>query len=478
MAMNRNARPGTREGRARLGRRQPRNPSAAEPAHIALADLTAAIAPEVLHRVLREHKWLAPSIALSLRSRAKTSAVWRASIGRSLSALLRWWGWIEPLRLGQVEQQLLLAWLLDSAELNAVARVWAQRARLRADSLVPVGDAPSWTARAEGLKRWTQGRAVSADPWMLFPAWLRNELPLPPGVATPKLRRIEFLAVLQTRPPLWLGARGCDEKTVWGALREGGLKPWVYRRLPTAAKLPPETDLAQLDDFRAGRLVAQDLASQAVALACDPDPGERWWDSSGEGGLHAQHLASLMRGKGVVICTFDQPRRRHEAALRLRGAPLHNISTRIWDGRHVPGKAATFDGVVLDAESSAVGTWRRHPDARWTVTAAQLPELVARQLKSLAVSSEGVRPGGTLVYTVATVTRSETVDVVQTFLGAHPEFALEPFPHPLEEGTTSGMFQIWPQAHDCEARFIARMVRRASPPPPVDAETAEPSAKS
>ncbi len=52
-------------------------------------------------------------------------AVWRASIARSLGALLRWWGWIEPLHLGRIEEQLLLAWLLDSAELNAVARVWA-----------------------------------------------------------------------------------------------------------------------------------------------------------------------------------------------------------------------------------------------------------------------------------------------------------------------------------------------------------------
>ena len=120
---------------------------------------------------------------------------------------------------------------------------------------------------------------------------------------------------------------------------------------------------------------------------------------------------------------------------------------------------------MLDAVSSGVGTWCRHPDARWTVTAAQIPELAARQVQSLALAALGVRPGGTLVYTVATVTRSETVDVVQAFLGTHPEFQLEPFPHPLEEGTTSGMLQIWPQAHDCETRFIARMVRRANPAP-------------
>ena len=459
--VRRPARQGQKRGKSRGKRHEP----PAEPAHATLAELTAAVAPTVLHRVVREHKWLAHSTADAMRERGKTSATTRASMARSLGALLRWWGWIEPLHLSRIEEQLLLAWLLDSTEINAVARVWAQRAGLRPDSLVPVGDAPSWTGRAEGLKRWTGGRTVNADPWMLFPAWLRSELPVPPGVSTPKVRRLEFLGALQARPPLWLGVRGQDEKTAWAALREAGLKPWIHRHVTSAAKLPAETDLLRLDAFREGRLVVQDIASQAVALVCDPDPGERWWDVNGETGLHAQHLASIMAGKGVVVCTFEQARRRHDAALRLRGGPFHNVTTRLWDGRHTAGKTASFDGVVLDAVSSGVGSWRKHPDARWTVSAAQIPELAARQLQNLTVASTGVRPGGTLVYTVPTVTRSETVGVVEAFVSAHPEFRLDPFPHPLEEGTTGGMIQIWPQGHDGEARFIARMVRQASSRP-------------
>src|SRR5262249_56836863 len=100
--------------------------------------------------------------------------------------------------------------------------------------------------------------------------------------------------------------------------REAELKRWIHRRLPDAAKLPPEADLSRIESFRAGRLIAQDLASQAVGLVCDPDPGERWWDLRGEaeGGLHTYHLAALMGGKGSVVCTFDSERPRHEAALR------------------------------------------------------------------------------------------------------------------------------------------------------------------
>ena len=140
--MNRNVRSKNRKSRspAREARRAASSLTSTEPAHATLAELTASIAPGVVHRVLHEHKWMAPSIALALRDRGRTSAVWRGSIARSLGALLRWWGWIEPLHLGRIEEQLLLAWLLDSAELNAVARVWAQRARLR-----PIASCPSAT---------------------------------------------------------------------------------------------------------------------------------------------------------------------------------------------------------------------------------------------------------------------------------------------------------------------------------------------
>jgi 16S rRNA (cytosine967-C5)-methyltransferase len=438
-----------------------------------LAELTAAVASSVLHAVLHERRRLAPALAAALAGRAVRDGKDRAAMTRSLRALLRWWGWIEPLRLRRPEEQLLLASLLDSPEVSAWARVWAERVGRPVDRLVPVGDAPSWTGRAEGLKRWLDGRPVNADPWRLFPAWLRDHIPVPPGDGTPKARRLEFLAALQATPDTWVGVRRHEEgevgrpgpnaleKAVWAELREAGLKPWIHRRIPGAAKLPPNTDLSRLKVFRSGQLVVQDLASQAVGIVADPDPGERWWSVRGEGdgGLQALQLAALMGGKGVVVCTFEAEPRRHEAALRLRRSPFRNITTKVWDGNHPVGKAAGYDGVLLDAAGSGVGTWRHHPDSRWTVTADEIAGLAARQVQALGAASSRVRPGGTLVYTVPTVTRAETAGVVDAFLAAHPEFRLQRFPHPLEEATTGGSLQVWPHLHDSEARFIARMTR-------------------
>ena len=137
-----------------------------------------------------------------------------------------------------------------------------------------------------------------------------------------------------------------------------------------------------------------------------------------------------------------------EAALRLRGGPLHNISTRLWDGRHVAGKAASYDGVV--ARRRQLGRRKLAPASRRAMDdhrradprAGRAPVAKPRR------GERGVRPGGTLVYTVATVTRSETVGGRAGLSGAHPEFQLEPFPHPWRTATTSGMLQIWPQTQD------------------------------
>jgi 16S rRNA (cytosine967-C5)-methyltransferase len=260
-----------------------------------------------------------------------------------------------------------------------------------------------------------------------------------------------------------MGVRTANAKRVWNELRDAGIKPWIHRRLETAAKLPWQSDISQLEAVQSGRLVAEDLSSQALGKVCDPDPGERWWTARGEGGHHAMHLAALMNGRGVVVATFDREPRRRETALRLRRGGFHNVATRLWDGRRPPGKPASFDGVVVDAICSGVGSWRRNPDARWIISAGQIPALAADQLRSLETASSSVRPGGTLIYTTLTVTRSETIDVVSAFVSAHPEFSLQPFPHPLEESTTAGTIQLWPQIHEGDARFIARMVRSTAP---------------
>ena len=424
-----------------------------------LAKATVSVAQMVERVVLHDKKHADRAIAAGLKDRRELALPDQRFISESVFALFRWRGWIETLHLPRLEARLLLAWLLDAPSVHPVCRVWARALGRDPARLVPVGDAPGWTGLAAGGKRFAEGRAVNADPWRLFPDWLRDQLPLPPGGASPKMRYLEALRALQTRPSLWLRAQGTDEKKIWNELSALGLKPWIHRRYTRAAKIEPGSDVHHLEAFTRGDLEIQDIASQAVALACDPDPGERWWDACAGAGGKALHLAALMGGKGLVVATDVNARKLKETVRRARRSPFRNLTTKEWDGHHVAGKAKSFDGVLVDAPCSAIGTWRRNPDARWTLDREAIPRLAELQLQLLQSASAGVKTGGTLVYSVCTLTRAETQDVVQAFLQARPEFRLDPFPHPLAETKTDGTLLIWPQEADCDAMFIARMIR-------------------
>jgi len=456
------ARPGPRsdQGRRVAG---PQTVAPREVAHVASIDhLTGSatrIALDVEAAVLGRGARADRALAGMLRGRRDLALPDHRFVSRATFALFRWRGWVGQLGLERPEDRLLVSWLLDATTVHPVCRAWAKAAGRDPASLIPLGDAPGWTARAEGLKRLVGDRAINADPWRLFPDWLRENLPLPPGGASVKQKYLELLDVLQARPSLWVRAQGAEPQAVWAALGEEGLKPWIHRHVRHAAKLDVEADVHHLEAFQRGELEIQDLASQAVAIACDPDPGERWWDACAGAGGKAIHLAGLMKGKGLVVASDVNERALKETVRRSRRSPFRNLTTKPWDGKHVVGKSGTYDGVLVDAPCSGIGTWRRNPDARWTLDRRAIPRLAETQSQILQVASGGVRPGGTLVYAVCTLTPAETLGVVRPFLESHPEFQLDPFPDPIRADATpnDGTLQIWPQ--DADTMFIARLVR-------------------
>jgi len=94
----------------------------------AVANLTASVAPAVLRAVFDSGAWLEPAVAKALRAHPEVRRSDRHLVLRSVAALCRWWGWIEPLHLLQVEDQLLLATLLDCHEVDGICRAWAGKA--------------------------------------------------------------------------------------------------------------------------------------------------------------------------------------------------------------------------------------------------------------------------------------------------------------------------------------------------------------
>ncbi len=146
-------------------------------------------------------------------------------------------------------------------------------------------------------------------------------------------------------------------------------------RLADTLEYRGRSDLFRTRHFHAGEFEVQDLNSQAVGLICGPQPGETWWDAcAGEGGK-TLHLSDLMENRGLIWASDRAAWRLAKLKRRAARAGVFNYRAVTWDGGPRLPTKTKFDGVLVDAPCSGIGTWHRNPHARWTTTAEDVKEL-------------------------------------------------------------------------------------------------------
>jgi 16S rRNA (cytosine967-C5)-methyltransferase len=150
-----------------------------------------------------------------------------------------------------------------------------------------------------------------------------------------------------------------------------------------------------------GRIWPQSRASQLVGLAVGSRPGERTLDLCAAPGGKATMLAGEV---DAVEVDADRAAALEKTAARLGAAGVRVVRA---DGRELPAELAGYDRALVDAPCSGLGVLASRPDLRWRAT--PLPEL---QSELLRAAIERTRPGGTVVYSVCTINRVESEDVV------------------------------------------------------------------
>jgi 16S rRNA (cytosine967-C5)-methyltransferase len=230
--------------------------------------------------------------------------------------------------------------------------------------------------------------------------------------------------------------------------------------LPDAVQYKGEEDLFRRPEFHAGELEIQDIASQAVGWLCAPQPGETWWDAcAGEGGKTMQ-LSDLMQNKGLIWASDRAEWRLKNLKRRAARAKVFNFRSQVWDGGAKLPTKTKFDGILVDAPCSGVGTWQRNPHARWTTTLQDVTELGAVQLQLLNNVAGSLKSNGKLIYSVCTLTQAETTDVVENFSKAHPELEPMALPEISPVVAVSTTVTIWPQDLGGNGMFIAGWRRK------------------
>jgi 16S rRNA (cytosine967-C5)-methyltransferase len=81
------------------------------------------------------------------------------------------------------------------------------------------------------------------------------------------------------------------------------------------------------------------------------------------------------------------------------------------------------------------------------------------QAQVLSTGADATAPGGTLVYSVCTISREESVAVVERLLRERPEFVLEDLGGLLPGAGPGPFLQTFPDRDGTDGFFIARLRR-------------------
>jgi len=261
-----------------------------------------------------------------------------------------------------------------------------------------------------------------------------------------------------------------DRDAARKALAAAGVTTAPTSLSPVGLRVEGRPNLPALAAFKDGLVEIQDEGSQLAALLVGAKPGMRVCDFCAGAGGKSLAMAAAMQNKGhIVACDVSGPRL-EGATKRLRRAGVHNVERRHLENERdtwVKRQAGAFDRVLIDAPCSGTGTWRRNPDARWTLTPGDIGELRALQARILGSAARLVKPGGRLVYVTCSLLPEENESQVEAFVAAAPEFRPLPLAAVWKEtlGTAPPAGDPWlrlsPARQGTDGFFVAVLERAA-----------------
>ncbi len=250
-------------------------------------------------------------------------------------------------------------------------------------------------------------------------------------------------------------------------LRSEGVETERTALSPVGLVIRKRVNAFALKSFQEGYFEVQDEGSQILPLLIDPKPTWKVLDACAGAGGKTLEFAAIMKNRGEIVAADVNAFRLEELKKRSRRAGASNIRIREvdalgdLDGAH----RGPFDVVFVDAPCSGIGTVRRNPGMKWSVTPSTVDEISRKQSDILASVAPFVKPGGRLVYATCTVFRQENEDVVEAFLAAHPDFQpLDPAPAlakvPIPDAISGNAVKLVTHRHGTDGFFCAILERK------------------
>lgn len=221
--------------------------------------------------------------------------------------------------------------------------------------------------------------------------------------------------------------------------------PWSASGRFTSDDVDPGDLLA----YHTGGIYPQDAASQVPVLLLDPRPGEIVLDTCAAPGSKSTQIGLALGDDGLLVCCDASAPRRGVLAENLARQGVACAVVTPMPAHRMP--AGVADAVLVDAPCS--GHEQR--------SAKQVARMALRQGEVLYESAQLVRGGGRLVYSTCTAYREEDEGVIETFLGANPDWSVDPAVLPGCDPDLAGLggIRLSPERQGTEPFFAIRLRR-------------------
>ena len=212
-----------------------------------------------------------------------------------------------------------------------------------------------------------------------------------------------------------------------------------YIQVPEDAKLKA---ILESDAFVNGEFSLQNPSAYEVVKLLDLKPGQKVWDACAAPGGKSALMAEIEPALDILASDVSEFRveKMHDLVdrLGLKNVRLECIDVLACNGV-VDGK---FDRVLLDVPCSNMGVMARRPESKHRITPESVKELAELQYGILESASAMLAQDGVLVYATCSPDPVETMQVVNRFVKAHPEFVKrgEPVFPGAEDARFDGFF--------------------------------------
>lgn len=214
---------------------------------------------------------------------------------------------------------------------------------------------------------------------------------------------------------------------VFNELINNDIRAYKSQLSPAGIIISDRVNLSNYEFFKNGSVEVQDIGSQLISYALNPDESSNILDACAGAGGKTLHIAVLSKDNSQITAVDTEYKRLKEIEIRADKAGIRSIQSILIRNNDLGLKIKqNFDSILIDAPCSGLGTVRRMPMQKYRLNDKLLHRITTNQYKILEYYSQFLAIDGNLVYATCSILPDENEDIINKFLDVHKEFEAVP----------------------------------------------------